>query len=140
MQDERYMEACESCKQAKDVAWNENLNDTTMINTAVIAGNAYFFAGRYSEAEAMYAEALEYAKQKVEDPAWTFDIMYGLVIVTEKTKNLELQNTIAQEAIAYAQAAYGYPNDYLIELYRIISYYYSNKGNFNTGERYLQKA
>ncbi|MBK6729719.1 MAG: CHAT domain-containing protein [Bacteroidetes bacterium] len=140
MEQEKYLEACDICLLAKNLAWETHLGDTIRINAAIFAGNAYFFAGKYQETEEMYVEALTLCKQITKDAAWIFDITYGLVHVTDVTKNLDLQLEMTTSAIALSKQLYGSPNEYEVELYQTLSSYYANLGDYNTSDKYLEQA
>lgn len=135
-----YQTACAVCEEAKQLSWNQETDDTTHIYSAIQAGNAYYYAGRYQEAELNYKQAHDWCKLHSSDQALLFDIVNGLINVTSFTNNLELQFQMATDAIALSQQVYGYPNEYLVNIYQKISAYYSGKGDFNASDRYLNNA
>lgn len=140
IQQENYTEACDICQQARDAAWDLQLDDFTKYNAAVNAGNAYLYADRYRETEQLYLEALALCKKIPDNLELLFDITYGLMSVTEFTNNLELQYEMAVSGLELSKQLYGSPNEYEIECYRIQSAYYANAGDYNTSDKYLRQA
>lgn len=137
---EQYNEAVSACALAMEIAWSEDTDDTLKINTAIQAGNAYYFNESYAEALNAYNIAYTFMDKTIQDTAWLFDILASVHNLAGTVNDNALQAAMAEKGIPMSIQVFGYPNEYLLSFYLTLNSWHSGMSDYNNAQKYLQEA